>query len=66
MINENVIALVVGVFLVTSSFLAKGFSYGMPSRRQKPTYPATRPIRMVLLSVGLLSLVVGLSGIVRR
>jgi len=66
MIYENVLAVAVGVVLVASSFLAKGLSHGMPPRRQKPTYPATRRIRVVLLSVGLLSLAVGLIGIVRR
>ena len=66
MIYENVLAVAVGVVLVASSFLARGFSHGMPPRRQKPTYPATRPVRMVLLTVGLLSLAVGLIGFVRR
>jgi hypothetical protein len=66
MIYENVVAVSVGMVLIAASFLAKGISYGMPSRRQKPTYPATRRIRVVLLSVGLLSLAVGLIGILRR
>jgi hypothetical protein len=63
---ENVVALAVGVVLVAATFLAKGISYGMPPHDQKPAYPATRRIRVVLLVVGLLSLTVGLLGIVRN
>ncbi len=62
---ESYIAIAVGIVLVAASVLAKGISYGMPPHRQKPAYPATRPVRVVLLSVGLLSLAVGLIGVLR-
>jgi hypothetical protein len=63
---ENVLAIAVGVVLLVATFFAKGVSYGMPPHDQKPTYPATHRIRVVLLVVGLISLTVGLLGIVRK
>jgi len=63
---DNYIMIAVGMLLVAASIFAKGFSYGMPPHRQKPVYPATQRIRVLLLSVGLLSLVLGLVRILRR
>ncbi len=62
---ENSITIAVGVVLIAASVFAKGISYGMPSHRQRPVFPATRAVRVVLLSVGLLSLAVGLIGVLR-
>jgi hypothetical protein len=62
---QQITMVVVGVVLVLASVLAKGISYGMPPHGKKPTYPVTRTLRIVLFSVGLLSLSLGLSGLVR-
>ena len=56
----------VGLVLVAASVLAKGLSYGMPPHRQKPVYPATPAIRVVLLSFGLLCLALGLMRVLRN
>jgi hypothetical protein len=63
---EYVIEIGVGVVLIVASFAAKGFSYGMPPHGKKPKYPASRRIRVVLLSVGLISLAMGVLGAMRR
>jgi len=63
---DNYIMIAIGVVLILASQLAKGFSYGMAPHRQKPQYPATRRLRVVLFSFGLLSLAFGLVGVLRK
>lgn len=63
---DNYIMIAIGLVLVLASVFARGFSYGMAPHRQKPVYPATRRLRVVLLSFGLLSFALGLMRILRR
>ncbi len=63
---DNYIMIVIGFVLILASLLARGFSYGMAPHRQKPQYPATRRLRVVLLSFGLLSLAFGLVRVLRN
>jgi hypothetical protein len=63
---DNYLMMAIGLVLIVASVLAKGFSYGMAPHRQKPVYPATRRLRIVLLSFGLLSLALGLVRVLRR
>jgi uncharacterized protein YjeT (DUF2065 family) len=63
---DNYIMIAIGLVLVIASVLAKGFSYGMAPHQQKPVYPATRRLRVVLLLFGLLSFAVGLVRVLRR
>ena len=56
----------VGGVLVAASVLAKSISYGMPPHRDKPSYTMTPRLRIALLSVGVLSLGLGLVGLLRR
>ncbi len=63
---DNYIMIAIGLLLVAASIFARGFSYGMPPHRQKPVYPATPAVRVVLLSVGVLSLALGLVRLLRR
>jgi hypothetical protein len=63
---DNYIMIAVGLVLVVTSVFAKGFSHGMAPHQQKPVYPATRRLRVVLLSFGLLSFALGLVRILRR
>jgi hypothetical protein len=63
---DNYIMIAIGLVLILASILAKGFSYGMAPHREKPQYPATRRLRIVLLSFGLLSFAFGLVGVLRK
>jgi len=63
---EKYIMIVLGLVLIFASVWVKGFSYGMPPHPQKPQYGATRPLRVVLLSFGLVSLAFGLIGVLRK
>jgi len=63
---DNYIMIAIGLLLIAASIFAKGFSYGMPPHRQKPVYPATPAIRVVLLSFGVLSFALGLVRLLRR
>jgi hypothetical protein len=57
---DDYIMIAIGFVLMLASLLAKGFRYGMAPHQLKTQYPATRRLRIVLLSFGLLSLVFGL------
>ena len=59
---DHFIRIVIGLGLVCASLFAKGFSYGMAPHRQKPRYPATRRLRFILFSFGLLFFGLGLIG----
>jgi len=63
---DRVLMIIVGVVLIAASALARGISYGMAPHREKPTYPITHAVRIVLLSIGLLSCASGLVGLLRR
>lgn len=63
---ENWTIIVIGFFLILASILARGFSYGMAPHHEKPIYPATTRLRVVLLCFGLASLAFGIFGVVRR
>jgi len=63
---DNYIMIAIGLVLILASLLARGFSYGMAPHRQKAQYPATRRLRVVLLSFGLLSFAFGLVGVLRK
>ena len=63
---ESWIMIAIGLALIAASVLARGLSYGMAPHHQKPKYPATPQLRIVLFSFGLLSLVLGLLGVIRR
>jgi hypothetical protein len=64
--HDNFIMIAIGLVLMFASLLAKGFSYGMAPHRQKPQYPATRWLRVVLFSLGVLSFAFGLVGVLRK
>ncbi len=64
--HDYYIMIAIGVVLVAASVSAKGFSYGMAPHRVKPVYPATRRLRLVLLSFGLLFLAFWLVGLLRQ
>jgi len=64
--NENIAMVAVGVILIIVSVSAKSVSYGMPPHSQKPKFPIGRPLRVALLSLGLLSIALGLVGFVRK
>jgi len=59
--SDNYLMIIIGVVLIATSVFAKGISYGMPSTRQKPVYPVTLAIRIILLSFALLFLALGLA-----
>ncbi len=63
---DYLIMIAVGVLLIVISFIAKSISYGMAPHRNKPRYPVTRRLRIVLASLGLLSLGMGLAGALHR
>lgn len=56
---ENLSTVGIGLVLVIAGLLAKGVSYGMPPHRKKPQFPATRRLRIVLVSLGLLFIELG-------
>jgi hypothetical protein len=64
--HDNYIMVAIGFVLILLGLLAKGFSYGMAPHRQKTIYPVARPLRVVLFSLGLLSLAFGLVGVLRK
>jgi hypothetical protein len=63
---DNYIMIVSGLVLIVASIFAKGVSYGMAPHRRKPIYPATRRLRVLLLSVGLLFIALGLSRVMHK
>jgi hypothetical protein len=63
---DNFTMIAIGSVLIAASLLAKGVSYGMPPHRQKPRYPVTRTLRVVLFSLGLLSFAFGLAATLRK
>ena len=63
---DNYIMIAIGLVLILASLLAKGFRYGMAPHGQKPQYPVTRRLRVLLLSFGLLSFAFGLVGVLRK
>jgi hypothetical protein len=64
--TEATLMVAIGIVLLAASARGKGISYGMPPHRNKPVYPMTRPLRLVLLTFGILFVAFGLVGLLRR
>ena len=64
--NDNHIAIAIGVALLFTSPHAKTIGFGMPPHRLKPTYPAHPRLPALLFLFGLVFLAFGFVGLLRQ
>jgi hypothetical protein len=64
--SDSVLLIVFGVFVLYFSLFGKTYSTGMTRHRDKPRYPVTRRLRIAMFPVGLISIVLGITRLLRK
>ena len=64
--SENIGLIVFGVAILLSCTFGKMYSTGMAPHRNKPQYPVTKLQRLALFPVGMLSIALGVTRLLRK